>query len=170
MANDLVQPEDLTGFPGAPFADEIVDAAVLDLRNSLGWHVAPERTETLTLDHEGGRDLILPTRNIVTVTAIRDVSGPTPVPITEWREASAGFLVGYWPCGISVVEVDLTHGYATTPADIVAAVAGRCSQLKVDPTLKSVQIDDFQGMLRGDVAAFGITSNVSVAYGLPRDF
>lgn len=170
MANDLVKPADLASFPGAPFDDAVVDAAVADLRNALGWHVAPVRTETITLDHDGGRDLILPSRKVIDVTAVRDMTGTTPTAITGYRISAAGYLVGYWPCGPSAVEVDLDHGYTGTPDDVIAAVASLCAQLRSDSTVRAVQIDDFQQTLNNDVAEFGSVSRVMVSYGLPRDF
>jgi hypothetical protein len=48
MANTLVSPYDLEDFPGAPFSDTLVDAAVSEIRGEAGWHIAPQVTETLT--------------------------------------------------------------------------------------------------------------------------
>jgi hypothetical protein len=39
MANTLVSPYDLEDFPGAPFSDTLVDAAVVGPRRG-GWHIA----------------------------------------------------------------------------------------------------------------------------------
>lgn len=172
MTNDMAAPADLAELPGAPFTDAIVDAAVSDLRSRLGWHVAPERTETLELDHDGGRDLILPTRQIVSITEIRDVSGDTPVVLTGWRVSKRkGIMTGYsWPCGTAVLEVDLVHGYAEAPPDLLSAVAALCGYVKSDPHVESVQIDDFQTSFRRNMVAVGADSAVMATYGLPRDF
>lgn len=170
MVNDLASPVDLVDFPGAPFADAVVDAAVADLRARLGWHVAPVRPETLTLDHEGGIDLVLPSRKIGTITEIRDVSGTTPAVITGYRTSAAGYLTGcQWPRGTATIEVDLTHGYATPPPDLLAAVAALCGYLKSDSRVRSVQIDDFQTSYYG-TSSTGMESQVMTTYGLPRDF
>lgn len=169
MTNDLAAPSDLAGFPGAPFTDAIVDAAVADLRARLGWHVAPEHTETLTLDHEGG-DVILPTRKIVSVGEVRDVSGTTPLVISGYRvSATAGFLTGCeWPRGASVLEVDLVHGYDEATPDLLSAIATLCGHVSSDQRVSSVQVDDFQTSFYG--MAFGADSQVMTTYGLPRDF
>lgn len=173
MSNSMVQVSDLTDFPGAPFSQKIVDSAVRELRSRLGWHVAPVITETLTLDHDGGPDLVLPTRRIVSVTEIRDVSGTTPAVVTGYRTSRNTGIVtrGYWPCGLSVLEVDLTHGYEIDPLpeDLLAAVASMASYFKSDTRARSVQIDDFQTEWFAS-AAMGSDSQVMTTYGLPRDF
>ena len=62
MANDLVTLDDLSGLPGAPFTETEVEIAVASLRSALGWHVAPVRVETVSLDvNWPARWLSLPT-------------------------------------------------------------------------------------------------------------
>lgn len=169
----MVQTSDLTDFPGAPFSQKIVDSAVRELRSRLGWHVAPVATETLTLDHEGGRDLVLPTRQIISVAEIRDISGSTPTVMSGYRASkNTGIITGaYWPCGLSVLEVDLIHGYGIDPLpeDLLAAVAALAGYLKSDTRARSVQIDDFQTEWFAS-SAMGSDSQVMTTYGLPRDF
>ncbi len=108
MANTLADPADLADYPGAPFTQAVVDSAVAALRGDCGWHIAPQTTETLTVNGSPTQTLILPTLYIVGITAIRDVSATTPVTLTGWRMAS---------------RVDLTHGYTDTPAELLPAVA-----------------------------------------------
>lgn len=117
---------DLDGFEGAPFSDEALRVASANIRGIAGWHIAPEVTETLTVESDGGRYLFLPTARIVEVTAVRDVAGDTPRELTGWRikRDAAGVLIGYWPCG--VIEVDVTHGHAETPADLLPVIAAEC--------------------------------------------
>lgn len=171
MANDMATPTELAGYVGAPFTDAQVDAAVLSLQNLLGWHLAPVATETITFDHDGGRTLILPSRKVVTVDEVRDVSGDTPQEITGYRLSPAGFLTGWWPCGTAVLEVDLTHGYDATPADVFPAIAALAAQLNADGTVRQVSIDDFATTFRSDITrGGGAVSNVISFYGLPREF
>ena len=130
MTNDLVSPSDLTGFPGAPFSDDVVDAAVASLRAYAGWHIAPSRTETLTVDSDGGDRLTLPSLHVTAVTEVRNVySADSPSEITGFRWAKAGILALYcgWPCGFQSVEVDLTHGYDTVPVELLASLAAACA-------------------------------------------
>lgn len=131
MANDLVTPGDLSGLPGAPFDDAVVDLAVASLRAAVGWHIAPSRTETLTVDGEGGGYVMLPSLNVTDVTAVRDIYTPaTPHTMTGFRWSKAGVLTvpGYVPYGYASLEVDLVHGYDECPTDlypvIVALIQG----------------------------------------------
>jgi len=126
MANTLADPADLADYPGAPFTQAVVDSAVAALRGDCGWHIAPQTTETLTVNGSPTQTLILPTLYIVGITAIRDVSATTPVTLTGWRMASRAGLLWReegWPDGFEVIEVDLTHGYTDIPAELLPAVA-----------------------------------------------
>jgi hypothetical protein len=143
MANTLVSPYDLEDFPGAPFSDTLVDAAVSDIRSEAGWHIAPQVTETLTLDSYGGQLLSLPSQRVVNVTAVRDMTragavltGWTRSSCLLWRSTYHTYCFG-WPVG--QVEVDIVHGFATTPPDLLAAVAARALRLSNprDPSLAS---------------------------------
>lgn len=119
----LFTAEDMAGMPGAPFSASTATAAGDQIRTLCGWHIAPSRTETLTLDTEGGRVLVLPSLRVSEVLAVRDVSGPTPKVLTGWRWSKDGMLErgngGFWPDGFRVVEVDLTHGYESCPSELL---------------------------------------------------
>jgi hypothetical protein len=140
MTNTLVDASELAGYPGAPFSPAVVDSAVAALRGDCGWHIAPEITETLTLNGSPDKTLILPTLRIVEITAIRDVSGDTPVVLTGWRQASKAGLLWRdegWPEGLEVVEVDLTHGNTETPPDLLPAVAYYVQSQSSDSTVST---------------------------------
>lgn len=129
MTNTLVSPDDLTSYPGAPFADAVVDSAVAWLRDEVGWHVAPLVTETVTLDSLGGRTLILPTRHLVSVTEVRDVTESTPIVMTGWRRSRRTgmlFLSCGWPQGFESIELDLVHGFEETPKQLLPVVVELC--------------------------------------------
>lgn len=156
MSNTLVDPPDLADYPGAPFAGSVVDAAVANLRSDVGWHIAPEVTETLTVDGSPDQTLILPTLRIVSVSAVRDVSGDTPVALTGWKmSARSGMLWRSegWPNGFGAVEVDLTHGYTDTPAELLPVVAWYCRQQQVDSALSSETLGSWSESYRGPAAA-----------------
>lgn len=126
-ATPLAAPSDLTAY--GTFSEEIVHAAGQGIRRETEWHIAPQITETLLLDGDGSNTLILPTLHLVTVSAVRDVSGDTPAEVTGWRKSSSGILTlryGYWPVGSETVEVDLVHGYETCPAELLPVLARRC--------------------------------------------
>lgn len=119
MANTLVSLDDVRDFPGGPFNPTAVDIAAAAVRAAAGWHIAPVLTETITVQSWGERELILPTMRIVSVSAVR-YGGVTYT--SSWTVTPSGLLRtgGYWPMG--PIEVDLTHGYAKTPLDLLPVI------------------------------------------------
>lgn len=149
MTNTLVAALDLEAFPGYPFEDAIVDAAVADIRAEARWHIAPVVTETVTVSASGGL-LILPSLRVVTVTAVRNVTDVTPRTVTGWRLRPGGLL---WlpyagPYVGGVFEVDLQHGYATTPKDLLPVIASRAAETAAASSTRlvsqrRVSLDDY---------------------------
>jgi hypothetical protein len=135
---DLATSVDLADFPGAPFNEQVVRTVCETVRGECGWHIAPVVTETLTVDSRGGQLLLLPTLKIATVTEVRDVTSDTPRVVTGWRVAPSGMLVlaGGWPRGYAAIEVDLTHGYATCPEDLLGVIAERAGRGIRDSTVQ----------------------------------
>jgi hypothetical protein len=129
VTNDMVTPEDLAHLPGAPFLAAEVDGAVETIRTAIGWHIAPERSETYVFDVPRGETrLRLMTTHLVSIDEVR-ASG---VVVDETKyEASEKLSIlkhktGSWASGYGAVEVDMTHGFEETPKDllnIIAAVA-----------------------------------------------
>lgn len=124
----LVTADKLTGFAGSPFAENVVNSAGESVRSRAGWHIAPEVSETLVVESEGGQFLFLPTLRISDITEIRDITAEssivTPRILDDWRFSSTPgvlFRAGRWPAGL--LEVDLTHGFTECPADLLPAVA-----------------------------------------------
>lgn len=120
MTNTLASTSDLEGLPGAPFDSFAVDVAVAGVRADAGWHIAPVRTETIEVESRGGQLLIIPSRRIVSVSAVRRV-GATTETLGSWRRTSGGLHRHWWPAGL--LEVDLTHGYAKTPLELLPVIA-----------------------------------------------
>lgn len=154
MSNTLLAPAMLDSFPGAPFSEDVVDAAVAALRSEAGWHIAPVVTETVTIDATGGVVLMLPTMRLVSVQAVRDMTDSlAPVAMTGWRVSRSGMLqrpLG-WPLGFSMVEVDMTHGYAETPADLHAVIAELCQWASLNATVASQSTGPFSITVRDGV-------------------
>ena len=129
----LLWASELTGFPGAPFAEALVEAAGERIRDACGWHIAPVVSETVTVDVKGSGVVVLPTRMLVNVTEIRDVSGSAPVvlPLTGWLWQSSGVLESKsWTRGCRRLQVDISHGYTKCPASLLPWAA----QLTTDTT------------------------------------
>lgn len=130
----LVDAANIATYRGAPFESVLLDAACGAVRSHCGWHIAPRLDDHLVLvSGPAGRRLVLPTLNIVEVTAIRDVV--TGVAVTGWRVGGAGMLIRDtgWPRGEDNLEVTLTHGYDTCPPEIVAVIVERARLLVTAP-------------------------------------
>lgn len=133
----LVSAGDLDEFNGAPFSPATVDAAVSQVRRIAGWHIAPEITETVTLDHDGSNVLHLRSLRVTDVASVRDVSGSEPRDLTGWRWSEAGMIEGRFPRGFRVVEVTFTHGFPEAPADLLPVLASRTQRRAMQESLGS---------------------------------
>lgn len=168
MANDLINPDQLNGQPGAPFTQAAVDAAVATLRRMADWHIAPQRTETLTLDGSETRLLVVPTLRLTSVTAVRDVSGSAPLTLSGWRASQAGMIrrAAGWPCGFGVLEVDVVHGYANAPADLLPAIAALCELAAAELDVQQESLGAWSVTARDSLAQ--AHAETIEAYALPR--
>lgn len=125
----LVKPEDLVGFPGAPFPPAVVNAAAGAVRGEAEWHIAPEVTETATVETGGARVALLRSLRVVEVTEVRDAD--TGTVLDGWRvNEHTGVLTrkrGTWP---TVIEVDMRHGYEKCPDELLPVIAERAQRTK----------------------------------------
>lgn len=147
MTNDMITPGDLAYLPGAPFTDAEVDAAVSALRAAAGWHIAPEKAETVALDtYCGDTSLQLPTRQLVDVTTVTDTDTDAVVDAGRYRVSRARCRIrkksGAWPEGYERIEVEMTHGYEACPADLLGVVGQYILGARRDSTVQSVSVDD----------------------------
>jgi hypothetical protein len=133
----LLSEGDLGGFPGAPYTAQQATAAAAGVRTLCGWHIAPQVSETVVLDSDGGPLLLLPTLKLVEVAEVRDLTGDEPRAIEGWRSSSAGMLYrrGGWPRGFGAVEVTMTHGHEVCPPELVPEVAARAQAAKRDQSV-----------------------------------
>lgn len=127
MGNDLVAPDALSGLPGAPFTDSEVDLAVATLRGALGWHVAPQRTETVVRDiNWPARWVTLPTKALVSVAEVRRLDDGDVIAADRYRVSKAVNSIrqcGIWPVGHATLEIDMTHGYTECPPELLPVLA-----------------------------------------------
>lgn len=167
---DLLEPADLAGFAGAPFADEIVAVVGESIRSAAGWHIAPGVVETVAVEGDGTRYLLLPTLHLTDVTAVRDVSDPdNPRTLDGWSKArtprfTAGCLrrSSPWPC--VDIEVDIVHGYDGCPADLLAAAAALCQDARVNKATGKVRLGSLSLDGTGDeVAGEGTSTAAAIA-------
>lgn len=164
---DLVTSVELDGLPGAPFDDSIVSIASAQVRADAGWHIAPVVTETLTVDSNGGALLVLPTRRIVSVTAVRDVTTGSDV-VSGWTR-SGGYLYRSRGFPAGVLEVDLTHGYAFTPPDLLPVIADYARRVgdPRDPGVASRSVGQVSESYRTDGATSTTVTPALARYAVP---
>lgn len=122
MSNDLLQPSDLDGQAGTPFTQAEVDAAVEALRGTLGWHVAPAKQETVVLDFESTSWRVLPTRRLVSVDDVRD-SAHVTLGHRATRTDPYRLILDSEPRSPFEVDVTMTHGFDSCPADLLPVIA-----------------------------------------------
>lgn len=102
--------------------DRLAQAEAM-VRAYCGWHIAPQRTVTVTLRGDYQADLLLPSLHVTAVSSVvRD--GTTLAPDDDYTWTDAGVLSGTGlGCWYSLpVEVTFTHGYADVPEDVTAVV------------------------------------------------
>jgi hypothetical protein len=105
--------------------------AEAEVRAYCGWHIAPVRTDNLTLDGPGGPLLVLPTLRVVSVASVAE-NGTTLGP-EGYAWSAAGVLRRTssslswsswrgWTDALRGIAVSLTHGYDAMPLDVTAVI------------------------------------------------
>ena len=81
----------------------------------------------------------LPTRRLVAVHAVRDLTGSAPRDITGYRWSLAGLLSleSGWPSGFRAVEVEVEHGFDECPPDLLPVLADRTNRRVMQESLGS---------------------------------
>jgi hypothetical protein len=107
-------------------------------------------TVTYQAEGRGYRQLWLPYRPVTAVSAVRVINDAGTTTITDYRRIKSVLyrLAGFGtPCAYppDLLEVDLTHGYATVPDDVKGAVleSAGAAYSTPDTTVKSESIDDY---------------------------
>jgi len=111
-----------------------VEAATQAIRDYCGWHVAPVKEDTLTLDGTGTDTILLPSRLVVDVTRVQVRGEELPASSYEWSTIGAlRRLNGVWPNSYRSIEVTLKHGFTdmSVLADVVQSISER---VRLDPT------------------------------------
>jgi hypothetical protein len=167
-----MDPDELLHLAGAPFTDEEVEAAVESVRAAAGWHIAPTRSDTITLT-VGCREALLrlPTRQLVSVEEVTDLDTSTAIAASDYRVLTTLNKLlkrrGYWPTGYEAVQVEMTHGYTTWPKDLLPVVAEAAATSRRDQTVRSQQAGVFV-VAYGDTGSSGVGSLTSTSAALDR--
>lgn len=129
-------------FPGL---EEAIESAVDAIRTYCGWHVWPSRTETLTVDGEGGRVLTLPTLHVDDIDEIREQETVVDPERYEWsRSGDVRRRGGCWTTRWRGLHVDLTHGYPSCPPALAALLADTVAEAVTNPVGAPSVIGPFQ--------------------------
>lgn len=123
-------------------ADRLLQAEAL-VRGFCGWHIAPSRTETLTVARPRSYTIGLPSLHVTAVASV--TSDGTALLTTDYAWSEAGVLTGItdWWRGDSVV-VAFTHGYPLPPAEVTAIVQAVAQRAVQNPgSLTRQQIGPF---------------------------
>lgn len=107
-------------------------------------------TVTYQVAASGWRQLTLPFRPVTAVSAVRIINDAGTTVITDYRRIKSVLyrLAGFgtpFAFPPDLLEVDLTHGYATVPDDVKGAVleTAGAAYSSPDVTTKSESIDDY---------------------------
>lgn len=106
--------------------DDRLDQAEALVRSYCGWHIAPSRTETVTVYPTPDGRLLLPSMYVTAITSITEQGGTALAaedfrffPHGEVQRLDLGWSWSPSPGGVNVV---FTHGYDLPPADVTAIV------------------------------------------------
>lgn len=88
------------------------------IRSWCGWHVAPSATETIEVEGDGGRVILLPSLHVTDVSEIRNEAGDV---VSDYKWRRNGVVRGCW-ASEDLYAFDITHGYETMPTELQAIV------------------------------------------------
>lgn len=144
MASDdldtaMVTPDALSDMPGSPFTADEVSIAVDIVRQAVGRHIAPIRTEVHTFDvPRMSAKLFLPTGKLITIDEVV-AAGDTVSPANyeaSTRMSVLRKLSGYWPIGYDSVRVEMTHGHEECPNDLLPIIAAVAATTRRDQSVR----------------------------------
>lgn len=107
--------------------------AEAEVRAYCGWHVAPARTDTLTLDGPGSLALLLPSLHVTAVTSVTEDGTLVAATDYQWSESGVVRRTAHatswspwgaprWTDALRGLVITFTHGYTTWPLDVLSVV------------------------------------------------
>ena len=122
-----------------------IDAAVETIRRFAGWHIWPERNETVSLFVPGDQMVLLPTKRLVAVDSVTIDGVEVPITDDDWTPDGQLWVDSLTPtCSGRPrrVVASITHGY-TGPGDIiqlVGSMAARASRPSESYTVGRISV------------------------------
>lgn len=161
----LVPLETIAAITGGDLDDDEVtrhalDAVTRQIRNYCRWHIAPSRTETITVDGPGGHVLALPTLHLTGIERITDAG--TEVDDPEWSQTgdvrkSDGRR---WTSKFRGITAEITHGHDEVP-ELATIVAELVAQT-VNTPAGTAAVTEKMGPFTFDAAATGRSTRMAV--------
>jgi hypothetical protein len=161
----LADPVELAEWLNVDVSDPLVTAALRAasrrFRGAVGHHVSKVVGDTVTLDGDGTRVLLLPAVPVTAVTSVT-VTGTALVAGTDFEWSDDGMLERLngcgWPCRYRSVTVVYDHGWDPVPEDIQEAIIDQArSGYRVLPGVQSIQAGG-ESVTFGAAASVGVTS------------
>lgn len=123
-------------------------SAVERIRERCGWHIAPEVTETVTVDGSGGSVVVLPTLRLNDLVSITDDG--TAVTDPEWSRS--GVVRRYcWTYKLRGVVAEMTHGFEVWPYEL-EKLAAEMAATSTPVGVKSVTSGSHQVMFESGLS------------------
>lgn len=102
---------------------DYLNAAAEAVRGYCGWHVTPDRDETLVLDDDGTGTFLLRSGHVTDVMSVRVAGADLDPSEYEWSEDGILRVPSCAGRGrLRSVEVAIRHGYSESEASAVLAV------------------------------------------------
>lgn len=89
------------------------------VRSWCGWHIAPSRPETVKVESEGGRVILLPSLFVTDCTEVRKEDDAA---VTGWKVRQNGVARGHWAAEVEYA-FDIVHGYEDMPQELLSIIA-----------------------------------------------
>jgi hypothetical protein len=120
--DSFATPAQLAQFAGTTYdpgrAELLLSLASAEIRAYCGWHITPQRAETVILDGTGATILSIPTTHLVDVDSVT-VHG---ISVTGYQWSAIGTLAlpKGWPSEPRSITAAITHGYDGVPLDVLS--------------------------------------------------
>lgn len=118
-----------------PGLDSVVARAERAVTEYCGWHVAPAVLETLVLDGSGHGTLQLPTKRVESIWSVKVLGVELGLNDYDWSPVGMLAMRSHarFPDRYRSVEVSLTHGYETMPAELETVILGLAVRAVASP-------------------------------------
>jgi hypothetical protein len=112
----LATPEFYQGIVREAPATGMLEAASSLIRRYCGWHIVPQRVDTVTVDGTGGNYLFLPTARLTELFSVVNDGTAVPLEDIEWSEAGMLKRQCKWTAKLRGVTVQYQHGFSQDDA------------------------------------------------------